>query len=88
VRTDNRALGLIADLGIDEVDAADLLLVPGGYGERLLERDPRMLEDPAEHRIRPGPTPGQRQRRPGPGRPARAILARVRARDAEMATGT
>ena len=43
VRTDNRALGLIADLGIDEVDAADLLLVPGGYGERLLERDPRML---------------------------------------------
>jgi transcriptional regulator GlxA family with amidase domain len=44
VRTDNRALGLIADRGIDEVDAADLLLVPGGYGERLLERDARMLE--------------------------------------------
>jgi transcriptional regulator GlxA family with amidase domain len=44
VRTDNRALGLVADLGIDEVGAADLLLVPGGYGERPLERNPRMLE--------------------------------------------
>ena len=43
VRTDNRALGLMADLGIDDVGAADLLLVPGGYGERLLERDARML---------------------------------------------
>ena len=29
----------MADLAIDDVGAADLLLVPGGYGERLLERD-------------------------------------------------
>jgi putative intracellular protease/amidase len=44
IRTDNRALGLIADVGIDDVQGCDLLLVPGGFGTRMLERDERLLE--------------------------------------------
>jgi putative intracellular protease/amidase len=44
VRTDNRCLGLVADAAIDEIAAADLLLVPGGFGTRLLERDARVLD--------------------------------------------
>lgn len=44
VRTDNRCLGLHADVAIDEVSAADLLVVPGGFGTRVLERDPRVLD--------------------------------------------
>ena len=44
IRTDNRALGLMADVGIDEVQGCDLLLVPGGFGTRMLERDERVLE--------------------------------------------
>jgi putative intracellular protease/amidase len=43
VRTDNRALGLIADASLEEMRACDLLLVPGGFGTRLLERDDRLL---------------------------------------------
>lgn len=43
VRTDNRCLGLVADRGIEEVKSCDLLLVPGGYGSRLLEEDQGVL---------------------------------------------
>ena len=43
VRTDNGFLGLAADVAIDEVDRADLLVVPGGFGTRALERDARVL---------------------------------------------
>jgi transcriptional regulator GlxA family with amidase domain len=43
VRTDNQILGLIADRSIDEVGAADVLVVPGGFGTRRLERDERVL---------------------------------------------
>jgi transcriptional regulator GlxA family with amidase domain len=44
VRTDNRALGLVADAALEEITACDLLVVPGGYGTRCLERDPRFLD--------------------------------------------
>ena len=44
VRTDNRCLGLVADAAIDDVTAADVLVVPGGFGTRVLERDDRVLE--------------------------------------------
>lgn len=44
VRTDNQLLSLCAELGIDDARAADLLLVPGGYGTRRLERDLAVLE--------------------------------------------
>lgn len=43
VRTDNRVLGLMADAGIDEIHSCDLLVVPGGYGTRILETDQRVL---------------------------------------------
>jgi transcriptional regulator GlxA family with amidase domain len=43
VRTDNRALGLAADVSIDEVDACDLLVVAGGFATRALEKDERVL---------------------------------------------
>jgi transcriptional regulator GlxA family with amidase domain len=44
VRTDNGALGLQADVAIDAVDRCDLLFVAGGYGERLLENDARVID--------------------------------------------
>jgi transcriptional regulator GlxA family with amidase domain len=43
VRSDNRALGLIADASLQEISACDLLVVPGGFGTRLLERDTSLL---------------------------------------------
>lgn len=43
IRTDNRVLGLVADAACAEVSACDLLIVPGGYGTRLLERDAGFL---------------------------------------------
>jgi transcriptional regulator GlxA family with amidase domain len=43
VRSDNRMLGLVADARLEEVTSCDLLLVPGGFGERALERDERLL---------------------------------------------
>jgi len=43
VRTDNGMLGLEAGASIDEVSRADVLVVPGGFGTRLLEKDPRVL---------------------------------------------
>jgi transcriptional regulator GlxA family with amidase domain len=44
VRTDNGVLGVEAGASIDEVTRADVLVVPGGYGTRILEKDPRVLE--------------------------------------------
>ena len=44
IRTDNRALGLVADVSLDEIGACDLLVVPGGFGTRMLERDSLVLE--------------------------------------------
>jgi transcriptional regulator GlxA family with amidase domain len=44
IRTDDGILGLQADLGFDDVDRADLLLVPGGFGTRALEGDGATLD--------------------------------------------
>ena len=44
VRTDNGCLGLEADVAIDDVTRADVLVVPGGFGTRLLEKDERVLD--------------------------------------------
>ncbi len=44
VRTDNGFLGLVADASIDEVSRTDLVVIPGGFGTRLLLRDPRVLD--------------------------------------------
>lgn len=43
LRTDNGALGLSADYSIDEIEAADILLVPGGKGNRPLLGDEDVL---------------------------------------------
>jgi transcriptional regulator GlxA family with amidase domain len=43
VRTDSGALGLSADLGLDEVSQADIVLVPGGEGNRPLLDDAAVL---------------------------------------------
>lgn len=45
VRTDNRALGLQVDLALADVERADVLLVPGGYGVDALIGDPRVLAE-------------------------------------------
>lgn len=44
VRTDNSFLGLVADHSIDDVTSADVLVVPGGFATRTLEKDERVLE--------------------------------------------
>jgi putative intracellular protease/amidase len=44
VRTDNKFLALVADYSIDEVTSADVLVVPGGFATRELERDQKLLE--------------------------------------------
>jgi transcriptional regulator GlxA family with amidase domain len=44
LRTDSGALGLNADYSLDEVEAADIVLVPGGEGNRPLLGDERVLE--------------------------------------------
>jgi len=44
VRTDSGALGLNADHAIAEVDAADIVLVPGGQGNRALLDDEEVLD--------------------------------------------
>lgn len=44
VRTDALSLGLSADAAIEEIDACDILVVPGGFGTRALEREPRVLD--------------------------------------------
>ena len=43
VRTDSGALGLSADFGLDEVSEADIVLVPGGDGNRPLLHDEAVL---------------------------------------------
>src|SRR6185312_8038581 len=44
VRTDSGMVGLQADASFDEVDAADILLVPGGWGTRAAMSDEPLLE--------------------------------------------
>jgi transcriptional regulator GlxA family with amidase domain len=43
VRTDSGALGLSADYSLEEVTAPDVVLVPGGEGNRPLMEDERVL---------------------------------------------
>lgn len=43
IRADSGALGLSADFGLDEVTEADIVLVPGGEGNRPLLRDEAVL---------------------------------------------
>jgi transcriptional regulator GlxA family with amidase domain len=43
VRTDSEALGLSVDHSLDEVDTADVVLVPGGAGNRPLLEDEAVL---------------------------------------------
>jgi len=43
VRTDSGALGISADFGLDEVSEADIVLVPGGEGNRPLMEDEAVL---------------------------------------------
>jgi transcriptional regulator GlxA family with amidase domain len=44
VRTDVGSLGLIADHGLAEAPAADILLIPGGKGSRALLTDAEVLD--------------------------------------------
>ncbi|MDH6706998.1 putative intracellular protease/amidase [Kitasatospora sp. MAA19] len=44
VRTDMKTLALTADAALDEVDSADVLLVPGGPGTEAQLTDPAVLE--------------------------------------------
>ena len=44
VRTDNKFLGLVADHALRDVTRADVLVVPGGFATRALERDDATLE--------------------------------------------
>jgi transcriptional regulator GlxA family with amidase domain len=44
VRSDSGALGLSADRALDEVEGSDILLVPGGKGNRRLLQDEEVLE--------------------------------------------
>jgi transcriptional regulator GlxA family with amidase domain len=44
IRTDSGALGLHADRSLDELRAADVVLVPGGEGSRPLMRDETVLD--------------------------------------------
>jgi transcriptional regulator GlxA family with amidase domain len=43
IRTDSGALGLSADFALDEVDEADIVVVPGGEGNRPLLHDETVL---------------------------------------------
>ncbi len=43
VRTEDGRLGLVADAALAEVTAADLVLVPGGFGSRTLMKDESVL---------------------------------------------
>ncbi len=44
VRTDNKFLALVADYAIDEITRADVLVVPGGFATRALEKNEELLE--------------------------------------------
>ena len=43
VRTDSKMVGLHADAAFDEIEAADILLVPGGWGTRAAMGDEAIL---------------------------------------------
>jgi putative intracellular protease/amidase len=43
MRTDSKALALTADYSLGEIDSPDVLLVPGGEGNRRLMEDERVL---------------------------------------------
>jgi putative intracellular protease/amidase len=43
-RTENGMLALTADKSLDELVDPDVIVVPGGYGTRVLMRDPELLE--------------------------------------------
>ncbi len=43
VKTDNGMLSLVTEASIDDVPKADVLVVPGGYGTRALEKDEAVL---------------------------------------------
>jgi putative intracellular protease/amidase len=43
IRTDNKFLALVADFSLDEIKSADVLVVPGGFATRALERDEELL---------------------------------------------
>jgi putative intracellular protease/amidase len=44
IRTDNTFLALVADYSLREVTRADVLVVPGGFATRALEREESLLE--------------------------------------------
>jgi putative intracellular protease/amidase len=44
IRTDNSFLALVADYSLSEVTRADVLVVPGGFATRALEREEPLLE--------------------------------------------
>jgi putative intracellular protease/amidase len=44
IRTDNKFLALVADYSLDEINRADVLVVPGGFATRALEGDEALLE--------------------------------------------
>jgi putative intracellular protease/amidase len=44
VRSDSTMVGLHADAAFDEIDSADVLVIPGGWGTRALTKDESMLE--------------------------------------------
>ena len=44
VRTDSTFIGLQADAAFGEIDAADVLVVPGGWGTRAAMRDEALLD--------------------------------------------
>ena len=44
VRTDSRMVGLHADAAFDEIESADVLVVPGGWGTRALLDDKPVLD--------------------------------------------
>jgi putative intracellular protease/amidase len=44
VRTDSTVVGLHADAAFDEIDSADVLVFPGGWGTRALTKDGATLE--------------------------------------------
>lgn len=43
VRTENRMLGVAADVTLEDVEAPEVLVVPGGFGTRALMSDERLL---------------------------------------------
>lgn len=44
VRTDSRMVGLHADASFEEIETADILLVPGGWGTRAAMKDEPLLD--------------------------------------------